>query len=139
MTIVLIPGTWDLLHYGHIKAMERASKFGDVLIVAVEDDAASLKSTVVPLNDRIAAIEAIRYVDVVVPYKYGNYLSMIINYSVDIFVLSEEHKGVQRFQEAVNYILEKGGKVIYLPYYKGISSTKIKKAIRNGKSTVNTA
>lgn len=132
--IVYIPGKWDLLHSGHIKAIERASKYGDVLIVAVQSDEDAFNDNgnypAISQEDRILALEAIKYVDIAVPYKKGDYLKNVVDYCVDVLVLCDKYKDVERFQSAVDYMLSNNKMVVYLPYSDKISSTEIKETIR---------
>jgi len=135
MIIVFIPGVWDLLHIGHIKALTRAKKFGDILIVGVETDEAVKKGKnsypVIPLKDRIAALEALEVVDLAVPYEYRDYFSVVENFSIDVICLCEDYKNEPRFYKSINFIKKRNGRIIYLPYYDNISSSRIKEKIKN--------
>jgi cytidyltransferase-like protein len=136
-TIVYAPGVWDLLHIGHIKSLEHAKKFGDILIVGVQDDEDVMQCKgdypVISLENRVAALEALGIVDLAVPYKSADYLATLKKFSVDVLVLSEEYEHAKRFEDAINYLKEKNGKVIYLPYWTAISSSKIKEKIISGR------
>lgn len=65
--IVLLKGTFDLLHPGHINRMRAAKALGDILVVFVKcDEAIKLKGSDRPIEDenqRAAVVDAIRYVD----------------------------------------------------------------------------
>lgn len=71
---VLTYGTFDLLHYGHIRLLQRASQLGDYLIVALSTDefnAIKGKKSFYPYETRKEMLEAIRYVDLVIPENDG--------------------------------------------------------------------
>jgi glycerol-3-phosphate cytidylyltransferase len=129
-TVAYTAGVWDMLHIGHINFLEKAKSMADVLIVGVQSDesVANQKGTkpVISLPNRIKTIEALRCVDIAVPYDDFDYLAHAKAVTADMFVLSEEHKGKKRFLE-----LEHRMNVVYLPYDQSISTTKIKDVIRN--------
>lgn len=75
MKKVITYGTFDLLHYGHINLLKRAKEFGDYLIVALSTDEFNLqkgKKCYFSFEERKKLVEAIRYVDLVIPEKAGN-------------------------------------------------------------------
>jgi len=129
---VFIPGVWDLLHVGHMKFIERASRFGTLTIIGVESDELVKKEKskfpVIPLKDRISALESLRRVDVVVPFYDFDYVSCIERYKVNVFALSELNRNSteDRFRNVEDYSQSHDLKIIYLPYTKDISSTMIK-------------
>ena len=65
--IVLLKGTFDLLHVGHVNRMRAAKELGEILVVFVKcDEAIKLKGPGRPIEDegqRAAVVDAIRYVD----------------------------------------------------------------------------
>lgn len=134
--IVFIPGIFDLLHFGHIKFIERASKFGDVIIVGVESDELTIeekgRDPIIKLKDRMLALEGLKYVDIVVPFFDFDYVSYCKQYHVDTLILSDLNKNSdkKRFIDVVNFMENNGKKIIYLPYSHDISSTKIREEIR---------
>lgn len=136
LDIVFVPGVWDLLHYGHVKFLERASKFGDVIIVGVEDDELVKEEKgrypIISLKNRILALEALKYVDIAVPFYDFDYKDIIEQYNISIFILSETNRYNKeiRFVDAYNYI-SKIGKVIYLPYNHDISTSIIRDNVVN--------
>lgn len=134
--IVFVPGVWDMLHFGHIKFLERASRFGDVIIAGIESDELVVEEKgrlpTISLKDRILAVEGLKYVDIAVPFYDFDYISYLQQYNVDVLILSDVNKGSDknRFKDATKYMLERNKRVIYLPYNKDISSTKIKEKIQ---------
>lgn len=125
MKRILTYGTFDLLHYGHIEILRRAKALGDYLIVAVSTDefnAIKNKKAYHDYETRKEMLEAIRYVDLVIPEKtWEQKKSDVINYKVDTVVMGSDWEGNENF-ECLRDICD----VVYLPRTEGISTTKIK-------------
>ncbi|BBN98504.1 glycerol-3-phosphate cytidylyltransferase [Sporolactobacillus terrae] len=123
MRKVLTYGTFDLLHYGHINLLRRAKKLGDYLIVGLSTDefnAIKHKEAYHSYENRKLILEAIRYVDEVIPEKDWNQkISDVQHNDVDVFVMGDDWKG--KFDFLKDYC-----EVVYLPRTVGISTTKIK-------------
>ena len=126
MKRVLTYGTFDLLHYGHINLLRRAKALGDYLVVAVStDDFNEIKGKKAYHNyeTRKKMLEAIRYVDLVIPENtWEQKRDDVLNYKVDVVVMGSDWEGDPNF-ECLRDICE----VVYLPRTEGISTTKIKK------------
>lgn len=127
---VITYGTFDLLHYGHINLLKRAKELGDKLIVAISTDEFNLKEkckkSFFSYEERKAMVEAIRYVDLVIPENdWEQKRNDIHKYDVDIFVMGDDWKGT------FDYLTEEGAEVVYLPRTKGISTTMIKEYLKN--------
>ena len=124
MRVVITYGTFDLLHYGHINLLKRAKDLGDYLIVAVSTDEFNLlknKKSYFPFEKRKAMVEAIRYVDLVIPEKnWEQKNSDIKKYGVDVFVIGDDWKG--RF----DFLKDEGVEVVYLSRTPEISTSLIK-------------
>ena len=124
MRKVITYGTYDLLHYGHVKLLQRAKALGDYLIVALSTDEFNWnekqKKCYFSYEERKSLLEAIRYVDEVLPeYTWEQKIDDIVNNNVDVFVMGDDWKG--KFDFLKDY-----GEVVYLPRTEGISTTKIK-------------
>lgn len=123
MKKVITYGTFDLLHAGHINILRRAREFGDYLIVVLSTDefnAVKNKKAYYSYEDRKLILEAIRYVDEVIPeYNWEQKIDDVVNNQVDVFVMGDDWKG--KFDFLKDYC-----EVIYLPRTEGISTTKIK-------------
>ncbi len=123
MKRVITYGTFDLLHWGHIRLLERARALGDYLIVATSTDqfnALKHKEAYHSFEHRKYILEAIRYVDKVIPETSWNQkIQDVKNYNIDIFVMGDDWKG--QFDFLKDYC-----EVVYLPRTEGISTTKIK-------------
>ncbi|EST13205.1 glycerol-3-phosphate cytidylyltransferase [Sporolactobacillus laevolacticus] len=123
MKRVLTYGTFDLLHYGHINLLRRAKELGDYLVVGLSTDefnAIKHKEAYHSYENRKLILEAIRYVDEVIPEKdWDQKISDVKENNIDIFVMGDDWKG--KFDFLNDYC-----EVVYLPRTVGISTTKIK-------------
>ncbi|SFA99447.1 Glycerol-3-phosphate cytidylyltransferase [Lentibacillus halodurans] len=124
MKKIITYGTFDLLHPGHITLLRRAKEMGDYLIVGVSTDEFNRKKNKEAyhhFDNRKVIVEAIRYVDKVIPEtNWDQKIDDIIQYDIDLFVMGNDWDGEFDF-------LKRYCDVIYLPRTKGISSSKIKK------------
>ena len=125
MKRVITYGTFDLLHYGHIRLLKRAKELGDILIVAVSTDEFNEKKkhkkSIFGFEERRTLLEAVRYVDLVIPEcTWEQKVSDIREYNIDIVVMGEDWKG------KFDYLKDEGVEVVYLPRTPEISSTDIK-------------
>lgn len=126
MKKVITYGTFDLLHYGHINILRRARELGDYLVVVLSSDEFNWnekgKKCYFTYEQRKAILEAIRYVDLVVPEtNWDQKRSDVHKYDIDVFVMGDDWKGKFDFLE------EEGVEVVYLPRTPEISTTQIKK------------
>jgi glycerol-3-phosphate cytidylyltransferase len=123
MKKVITYGTFDLLHYGHINLLQRAKEFGDFLIVALSTDefnSVKGKKCYFSYNERKRLLEAIRYVDLVIPeIDWEQKVKDVVNHEIDIFVIGNDWEGKFDF-------LEDYCKVKYLDRTPDISTTRIK-------------
>lgn len=128
MKKVITYGTYDLFHVGHLNLLKRAKEYGDYLIVAVSSDEFNLgkgKKCFVKDTDRMAIVEAIKYVDKVIPEtSWDQKIEDVKKYDVDVFVMGDDWKGKFDF-------LEEYCEVVYLPRTDGISTTQIKEELKN--------
>lgn len=129
MKRVITYGTFDLLHYGHINLLRRAKAQGDYLIVALSTDEFNWKEKqkrcYFSYEERKMLLEAIRYVDLVIPEKsWEQKRTDIHEYHVDIFVMGDDWKG------EFDFLGEEGAEVMYLPRTPEISSTQIKSDLK---------
>ena len=127
MKKVITYGTFDLFHVGHLNLLRRAKALGDYLIVAVSSDEFSLgngKKCFVKDSDRMAIVEAIKYVDKVIPEtSWDQKIEDVKKYGIDVFVIGEDWKGKFDF-------LKEYCEVVYLPRTEGISTTQIKEELK---------
>lgn len=125
MKRILTYGTFDLLHYGHIRLLQRAKALGDYLIVALStDEFNELKGKKAYHNyeTRKLMLEAIRYVDLVIPEQnWEQKINDVNEYNVDVVVMGSDWAGSDRFNYLDDYC-----EVVYLDRTEGISTSKIK-------------
>ena len=125
MKKVITYGTFDLLHYGHINLLRRAKSLGDYLIVGLSTDEFNNKEKnkecYFDFENRKLLLDAVRYVDLVVPEEnWEQKISDIKKYNIDVFVIGDDWKG------KFDYLKDFGVEVVYLPRTKEISTSKIK-------------
>ena len=127
MKRVITYGTFDLIHYGHINLLERARRLGDYLIVGLstnEFNAIKNKKCYFSDEERKRLLEAIRYVDLVIPEEaWEQKASDIKLYQIDTFVIGDDWEG--KFDE-----LKSLCEVVYLNRTPEVSTTKIKSELR---------
>lgn len=127
MKRIITYGTFDLLHYGHINLLKRAKEMGDYLIVALSTDEFNLdsknKKCYFEYEKRKKLLEAIRYVDLVIPEEsWEQKINDIKDYKIDTFVIGDDWQGKFDFlKEVCN--------VVYLSRTPEISTTQIKKEL----------
>lgn len=130
MKKIITYGTFDLLHVGHIKILERAKALGDYLIVGLStDEFNSLKgkNAYYTYTHRKLLLEAVKYVDEVIPENtWEQKISDIFSKNIDVFVMGNDWEG--RFDFLKEYC-----EVIYLPRTEDISTTIIKNDLSNRK------
>jgi|SRR5699024_6677473 len=129
MKRVITYGTFDLLHYGHVNLLNRAKKQGDYLIVALSTDEfnkkSKKKSCYFNYEKRKSLVEAIRYVDLVIPESdWQQKIQDIKRYHIDTFVIGDDWEG--EFDYLKDYC-----NVVYLPRTPEVSSTQIKKDLKS--------
>ncbi|MBP5249315.1 MAG: glycerol-3-phosphate cytidylyltransferase [Lachnospiraceae bacterium] len=123
MKKVITYGTFDLLHVGHINLLRRAKELGDYLIVGLSTDefnAGKHKEAYHSYEDRKIILEAIKYVDEVIPEEtWEQKVTDVQKHNADIFVMGSDWEGKFDF-------LKEYCEVIYLPRTPGVSTTQIK-------------
>lgn len=123
MKRVLTYGTFDLLHRGHVRLLERAAALGDELIVGLSTDEFNRikgKHAYMSYADREYILKAIRYVDRVIPERsWDQKVADVQRYHINTFVMGDDWQG--KFDFLKDYC-----EVIYLPRTQDISTTKIK-------------
>ena len=128
MRRVITYGTFDLLHYGHINLLKRAKALGDYLIVGLSTNEFNQKEKnkdcYFDYDKRKSLLEAIRYVDLVIPEEnWEQKVNDIKEFKIDTFVMGNDWEGKFDF-------LKDECKVVYLPRTKEISTTQIKRDLK---------
>ena len=125
-TIVYTSGTFDMFHSNHLKMIEYAKGLGGTLIVGVSTDelVASYKNPpVIPFEERIAIIKALKYPDIVIPQHTLDHTDIVRKLNIDVFVVGDDWVG------KYDYLKELGVTVFYFPRGEGVSTSNIKKQI----------
>ena len=127
MKKVITYGTFDMLHYGHVNLLRRAKALGDYLIVALSSDsfnATKNKLSFFPYEHRRQMLEAIRYVDLIIPENdWEQKQEDIIKHNVNIFVMGNDWEGKFDFLKDIC-------EVVYLERTPEISTTRIKNHLK---------
>lgn len=128
MKRIITYGTFDLLHYGHINLLRRAKSLGDYLIVVVSTDEFNSieknKKTYFTYDQRKILLEALRYVDLVIPEtNWEQKKTDMHEYHIDTFVMGDDWKW------KFDFLKDEGVEVVYLPRTPEISTTQIKKEL----------
>ncbi len=125
---ILTYGTFDLFHIGHLNLLKRLSQLGTKLIVAVSTDEFNTlkgKKTIIPYRQRKEIVEAIRYVDEVIPETHWEQkIEDIQKYDIDVFAMGHDWEGKFDF-------LKEYCEVIYLPRTEDISTTQLKSSLKS--------
>lgn len=128
MKRVLTYGTFDLLHYGHIRLLKRAKALGDYLVVALSTDefnAGKGKKAFHDYETRKKMLEAIRYVDLVIPENCWEQKEQDVkDYHIDVVVMGGDWADSDRFE-----YLREFCDVQYLDRTPGVSTTQIKEKL----------
>lgn len=129
-------GTFDLFHVGHLNILKNAKQFCDVLIVGVTSDEKvkkqKKKTPIINQDDRIEIVSSIKYVDVALLHTDNNKFEAYKKYKFDVVFIGDDYLDYPEYKDLEDQSLERFGKkidVIYIPYTKRISTTKISKEI----------
>jgi glycerol-3-phosphate cytidylyltransferase len=127
-TVAITYGTYDLFHMGHVNLFRRIKERFDLLVVAVSTDefnAIKGKHSAVPFADRLALVQACRYVDLAIPESaWDQKASDIARFGADAMVMGSDWSG---HFDALKSLCE----VVYLPRTEGVSSTELKVHIQS--------
>ena len=126
MKRVITYGTFDLLHYGHINLLKRAKELGDYLVVVLSTDEFNWnmkqKKCYFTYEQRKKLLEAIRYVDLVIPEVcWEQKIDDVKNYHIDTVVMGGDWKGSDKFDYLTDYC-----NLVFLDRTPGVSSSQIK-------------
>ena len=125
-------GVFDLFHVGHLNLLKNAKGMCDYLVVGVTIDELvqyKNKSAVIPFEERIEIVRNIKYVDAAVPQEDMDKTTMCKKLKADILFVGDDWYDSDKWKEYEKELLKLGIKVIYFPYTKGVSSTKINKLL----------
>jgi glycerol-3-phosphate cytidylyltransferase len=130
-------GVFDLFHIGHLRLLKRAKEQCDYLIVSVSTDELvqeyKNRRPIINLKDRMGIVEAIKYVDKVVPQINRNKLEAFHKYKYDIIFVGSDWKGSVLWNNLEKELNEFGAKIVFFEYTSGTSTTEVKNMIINNK------
>ena len=133
-TVVYTSVTFDMLHINHLRLIEYARGLGDILIVGVNTDelVASYKSMpMIPFEDRIEIVRSIKYVDVAIPQYDMDKLSACKKLGASILFVGDDWYGTAKWKNYEKEFAREGIRIVYFPYFRGVSSTKVSQALRH--------
>lgn len=127
MIIGYTTGVYDMFHIGHLNILKRAKERCDYLIVGVSTDELvqrdKRKTPIIPFQDRVAIVEAIKYVDQVVPQEDKNKFGAWEKYHFNKMFVGSDWKGTDAWNEFEKQFEPLGVEIVYLDHTDGISST----------------
>ena len=133
MVIGYTTGVFDMFHIGHLNILRRAKEQCDYLIVGVTTDELCHKRKnkypIINENDRMAIVEAIRYVDKVVLQSDMNKIKLVKEFGVNVVFVGSDWKGTEAWNNYEKEFAKEGCSVVYLSHTEGISSTILRSKI----------
>lgn len=126
-------GTFDLFHIGHLNVLRKAKEQCEYLVVGVSTDELvkeyKHKLPFVPFEERMAIVQAIKYVDEVVPQTSLDKTKAWDTLHFDVLFHGDDWKGTELYNDIEEKLGKHGVAIEYLPHTRGISSTDIKKKL----------
>ena len=133
-TIVTTNGCFDILHVGHVRYLQKAKSFGDILIVALNSDKSvkSIKGESRPINnenDRAEVLSALRSVDYVVLFDEDSPINLLLEIKPDVHTKGADYT-IETLPEAKG-IMASGGRIEFISFVEGKSTTSIINKMKN--------
>ena len=129
--IVFFQGTFEVLNYGHIKAFEMCKTWGNYLIIGLNTDklveSYKHRKPCIPYDQKKGILEAIRYVDKVVPAPHFSPMDLLKKFNVDVYVIGSEW--VEAHSQEIDYIKSKGGEIRITPDFGYVHTSQIKETL----------
>lgn len=129
-------GVYDLFHVGHLNLLKNAKGMCDKLVVGVTVDELVKykgKTALIPFEDRAEIVRSIKYVDAVVPQMDMDKLTMCKKLGASYLFVGDDWYNTDKWNKYEEEFSKAGIKIVYFPYTKGISSTKITEALKNSR------
>jgi len=133
-------GVYDLFHIGHLNLLKNAKGMCDYLVVGVTVDdlvAYKGKQALIPFEDRIEIVRSCKYVDAAVPQYDMDKLTACKKLGAKVLFVGDDWYGTDKWKEYERKFNEEGIRIVYFPYTKGISSTKITQALQQVRGWTN--
>lgn len=133
MVIGYTTGVFDMFHIGHLNILRRAKERCDYLIVGVSTDECvesyKHKTPIIPFEQRVEIVKAIRYVDEVVPQSSMDKLDFLKHRHFDVMFHGDEWKGTELYNKYEEEFAKYGARIEYLSHTEGISSSMLREKI----------
>jgi glycerol-3-phosphate cytidylyltransferase len=133
----LIAGIFDMYHVGHLDIMRQAKDLCEYLIVAVGTDEFTLSRKnhfpIIPFEERCQIVQAIRYVDEVVPETNLDKVEAYNMYHFNVMIAGNDHENEPLYIEAARKLKEFGVDTIYIPRIYKTSSTLLRNILINNR------
>lgn len=134
MTIGYTTGVFDMFHIGHLNILRRAKEKCDYLIVGVSTDECvesyKHKTPIIPYEQRAAIVEAIKYVDEVVPQTSMDKLEFLKQRHFDVMFHGDEWKGTELYNRYEEEFAKYNARIEYLTHTEGVSSSMLREKIQ---------
>ena len=132
-------GVFDMFHIGHLNILKRAKEQCDYLIVGVSTDEVveeyKKKTPIIKFEERIAIVEAIKYVDEVVPQTTMDKMEAWKQLKFDVMFHGSDWKGSDMYNHIIEKFNNVGVKGIFLPHTEGVSSTLLTEVLYDKKNS----
>lgn len=131
-------GVYDLFHIGHLNLLKNAKGMCDKLIVGVTIDelvAYKGKQAMIPFDERIEIVRSCKYVDAAVPQYDMDKLTMCKKLGAKFLFVGDDWYGTEKWNKYEKEFSKEGIKIVYFPYTKSISSTKIRETLKKVRGT----
>lgn len=126
-------GVFDMFHIGHLNIIKKAKSMCDILIVGVSTDELVLqyknKMPIIPFEERVAIVDALKYVDKVVEQTSMDKLSAWEKYRFDALFHGDDWKGTNLYETIEKQLSDVGCELVFLPHTAGTSSTMLSKKL----------
>ena len=126
-------GVFDMFHVGHLNILKRAKEQCEYLIVGVSTDELvenyKNKKTIIPFEDRVEILKAIKYVDQVVPQETMNKMNAHEKYRFNVMFVGDDWKNTEKWNKLEEELASIGVDLVYFPYTKRVSSTILREKI----------
>lgn len=127
-------GVFDMFHIGHLNLLRRAKEMCEYLIVGVSTDEVvksyKNKTPIIPYEQRAAIVEAIKYVDEVVPQTSMNKTEFLKHRHFDVMFHGDEWKGTELYNRYEEEFAQLGARIEYLTHTDGISSSILRDKVK---------
>ena len=128
-------GVFDMFHVGNLNILRKAKEQCELLVVGVSTDEVvesyKHKLPIIPFQDRLAIVQAIRYVDEVIPQDTMDKMEMWNEVHFDVMFHGDEWKGTSLYNKYEEEFAKVGVKIEYLSHTEGISSTILRDRLNN--------